>query len=135
MIELKKLDEQPFRRVMETLTRIGVYSKDKKSFLQKCFIVSFYGKDYLVNYKEVLDKEISDFDDAYVNTVALMLKRWGIAEPLNFDENTAVTLPHITVISREKANGVKLETQIKQQHLIDFITKQKVNSVEAEDSN
>lgn len=82
-VEVRLPDPQAFLKVKETLTRIGVASKNDKTLYQSCHILHKQGKYYLVHFKEMfmLDGKATDFseeDKGRRNTIANLLAEWGL---------------------------------------------------------
>ena len=87
-VTLKQPDD--FLKVRETLTRIGVASKDENRLSQSCHILHKRGKYAIVHFKELflLDGKTSMFTDedkARRNTIANLLAEWNLVELV--DEN------------------------------------------------
>lgn len=85
MIEIELADNSTFgfRKVVETLTRMGIMNDDKKVIHQSCHILHKRGHYYIAHFKEMmmLDGRPSTFDDrdrARRNRIALLLERWGM---------------------------------------------------------
>jgi hypothetical protein len=82
-VHLKNPDD--FRKIRETLTRIGVASKKDKKLYQSCHILHKKGQYAIVHFKELfaLDGKPSDFyeneqDIARRNTIANLLEQWDL---------------------------------------------------------
>lgn len=106
LVEIK-LKNDNFLVVKETLSRIGVANKDKKLF-QSCYILQKRGKYYIVHFKELflLDGKpstYSDEDKGRRNTIANLLKDWGLIEIVN-PEMTKEPLTPIQKIKIIKAS-------------------------------
>lgn len=81
-IEVTFEDPAQFLKIMETLSRIGLTSKDKKLW-QSCHILHKQGKYYIVHFKELflLDGKEADFteeDKFRRNTIASLLQDWNL---------------------------------------------------------
>ena len=79
-IQLKERDD--FLKIVETLTRIGLESKDRK-LVQTCHILHKKGKYYLCHYRELFkldgfDREITQEDVARRNGIAKLLEEWKL---------------------------------------------------------
>lgn len=79
-IELKERDD--FLKIVETLTRIGLESRDIK-LVQTCHILHKRGKYYICHYRELFkldgfDRELSEEDIARRNGIAQLLEQWGL---------------------------------------------------------
>lgn len=84
LVEIKLKRPEDFLKIKETLTRIGISSKDKKLF-QSCHIFHKKGKYYIVHFKELfkLDGKFSDIsieDLQRRNAIASLLQEWGLLE-------------------------------------------------------
>ena len=84
LVEIKLKRPEDFLKIKETLTRIGISSKDKKLF-QSCHIFHKKGRYYIVHFKELfkLDGKFSDIsieDLQRRNAIASLLQEWGLLE-------------------------------------------------------
>lgn len=82
-IEVDLTGEDDFRKVRETLTRIGVSSRKEKKLFQSCHILHKQGKYYIVHFKQMfaLDGKPSHMDDndhGRLNTIANLLEEWNL---------------------------------------------------------
>lgn len=107
-VELNKDDN--FLIIKETLTRMGIASKNEKRLTQTCHILHKRGKYAIVHFKELflLDGKPADFTDedkARRNAIVQLLEDWDlvkIVKPL--DDDTIAPLSQIKIIpSKEKA--------------------------------
>ena len=84
--------QNDFLRVIETLTRIGVSSRNEKKLVQSCHILQKKGKYYIVHFKEMflLDRRQQTnftFEDMYRrNTIARLLEEWGLVKIVDPDQ-------------------------------------------------
>ena len=90
-VEVKLKSEQDFLKVKETLTRIGVSSKQEKKLYQSCHILHKRGRYAIMHFKEMfllddLDSDISDDDIARRNTIVKLLVEWGLVEAVDAEE-------------------------------------------------
>ncbi len=88
MVEIRLKVPDDFLKVRETLTRIGVASRNEKKLYQSCHILHKQGKYYIVHFKELflLDGKHSDFsenDTQRRNRIAKLLSDWGLIEIVN----------------------------------------------------
>ena len=77
-----------FLKVRETLTRIGVASRNENKLYQSCHILHKQGRYYIVHFKELflLDGKESNFSDNDVqrrNKITKLLSDWGLVEIVN----------------------------------------------------
>lgn len=89
MIEIEPLGgSDGFRKIKETLTRMGVASRTKNVLNQSAHILHRRGKYYICHFKEMfsldgLRTDISDSDIERRNRIAKMLEDWGLIKILN----------------------------------------------------
>lgn len=82
-IEVNLESEDDFRKIRETLTRIGVSSRKEKKLFQSCHILHKQGKYYIVHFKQMfaLDGKPSNMEDndtGRLNTIANLLAEWNL---------------------------------------------------------
>lgn len=85
MVEVEPLNNDQFLIVKETLTRIGVASRDSKTLTQSCHVLHKRGRYYISHFKKLfaLDGNHSTFDvrdAARQNTIATLLETWGLVK-------------------------------------------------------
>lgn len=89
MIEIVPLGESDgFRKIKETLTRMGVASRSQKVLNQSAHILHRRGKYYICHFKEMfsldgLRTDISESDIERRNRIAKMLEDWGLIQIVN----------------------------------------------------
>ena len=88
MVEIMLSAPDDFLKVRETLTRIGVASRNEKKLYQSCHILHKQGKYYIVHFKELflLDGKHSDFSENDIqrrNRITKLLSDWGLVEVVN----------------------------------------------------
>ena len=84
LVEVRLKKPEDFLKIKETLTRIGISSKDKKLF-QSCHIFHKKGKYYIVHFKELFKIDgkpcdISIEDIQRRNAISCLLEEWGLLE-------------------------------------------------------
>lgn len=89
-VEVDLPSEDDFRKVRETLTRIGVSSRREKKLFQSCHILHKQGRYFIVHFKQMfaLDGKPSYMDDndkARLNTIANLLAEWKLVAIKNAD--------------------------------------------------
>jgi hypothetical protein len=77
-----------FLCIVETLTRIGVASRDGKTIYQSCHILHKRGRYALVHYKEMfrMDGKIDTIEKSDIerrNRIAMLLNEWGLLEVID----------------------------------------------------
>ena len=115
MLEVTLKEPDDFLKVRETLSRIGVASRKEKKLYQSCHILHKQGKYYIVHFKELfaLDGKASNFsenDKARRNTIASLLKDWGLIN-INGEVQNMSPLSQIKIISFKEKSEWTLETK------------------------
>lgn len=103
-IEIRLGDEEDFLKVKETLTRIGISSKNDNKLFQSCHILHKQGRYAIIHFKELfeLDGKKSDFSDedkGRRNSIAALLEDWGL---LKIVDRQSISCP------RAKINQIKI---------------------------
>ena len=110
MAEVFLAHPDDFLKVRETLTRIGVSSKNEKKLFQSCHILHKQGRYFIVHFKELflLDGKEANLDQNDIlrrNRIAKLLSDWNLvtlADPDGISENLA-PMTYIKVLPyREK---------------------------------
>lgn len=88
LIEVTLKSPDDFLKCKETLTRIGVASRNERKLYQSCHILHKQGRYYIVSFKELfmLDGKNSDFSDndqQRRNRITKLLSDWGLVEVVN----------------------------------------------------
>ena len=88
MVEVLLKQPDDFLKVRETLTRIGVASRNENKLYQSCHILHKQGKYYIVHFKELflLDGKNSDFSENDMqrrNRITKLLSDWGLVDVVN----------------------------------------------------
>jgi len=110
MVEVRLGQPDDFLKVRETLTRIGVASRNEQKLFQSCHILHKQGKYYIVHFKELFlldgkESNLSDNDVQRRNKITKLLSDWGLVEIVNNEitENTS-SISQIKIIPyKEKA--------------------------------
>ncbi len=111
MVEVKLRQPDDFLKVRETLTRIGVASRNDKKLFQSCHILHKQGKYYIVHFKELflLDGKDSDFSENDMqrrNRITKLLSDWGLVDVVSEDKiEDASSVSQIKILPhKEKAS-------------------------------
>ena len=115
MLEIGLKEPDDFLKVRETLSRIGVASRKERKLYQSCHILHKQGRYYIVHFKELfaLDGKktnLSENDISRRNTIANLLKDWGLVEIIGNTESVA-PLSQIKVLSFREKGEWTLETK------------------------
>tara|TARA_Y100000590_G_C15506466_1_gene933717 strand:+ start:623 stop:1027 length:405 start_codon:yes stop_codon:yes gene_type:complete len=115
MLEIGLKEPDDFLKVRETLSRIGVASRKERKLYQSCHILHKQGRYFIVHFKELfaLDGKrtnLSDNDIARRNTIANLLKDWGLINVIG-EVSEVAPLSQIKVLSFQEKNDWILETK------------------------
>ncbi len=114
-IEISLPDSESFLKIKETLTRIGILSKNDNILYQSCHILHKKGCYAILHFKElfILDGKnttLSENDLKRRNTIVQLLQDWGlltIIQP-NFDTYQQVPINQIKILSFKEKNNYQL---------------------------
>ena len=115
MLEVVLKEPDDFLKVRETLSRIGVASRKEKILYQSCHILHKQGKYFIVHFKELFaldgkNTNLSENDIARRNTIANLLKDWGLVDIIS-TLGEAAPLSQIKVLSFKEKDEWTLETK------------------------
>ena len=115
MFEVLLKEPDDFLKIRETLSRIGVASRKERKLYQSCHILHKQGRYYIVHFKELFaldgkDTNLSENDIARRNTIANLLKDWGLISVIG-EVTTVAPLSQIKVLSYREKNEWTLETK------------------------
>lgn len=102
LVEVRLPQPDNFLKIIETLTRIGVSSGEKK-LVQTCHILHKRGKYYIVHYRELFildghDRELSEDDITRRNGIVNLLAEWGLCEIVDKTKTENASLSKVKVI-------------------------------------
>ena len=85
MLEVFLRHPDDFLKVRETLTRIGVASRNSNKLYQSCHILHKQGKYFIVSFKEMFlldgkESNLTENDIQRRNRIAKLLSDWGLIE-------------------------------------------------------
>lgn len=78
-------DSDSFRKIRETLRRMGIANNKKTILYQSCHILNKRGKVYIVHFKEMLlldgrEVNITSEDIERRNDITKLLEEWGLCK-------------------------------------------------------
>lgn len=106
------LIEESFLKVAETLTRIGIASKEHNVLYQSCHILHKKGRYAIVHFKELYSLDgkyssLSDDDVSRRDSIAKLLQDWGLIKIANEKNLKQFSMRGIRVIPHgDKDNWV-----------------------------
>ncbi len=115
MLEVVLKEPDDFLKIRETLSRIGVASRKERKLYQSCHILHKQGRYFIVHFKELFaldgkQTNLSENDVARRNTIANLLKDWGLVVVIGKSEPVA-PLSQIKIISFKEKDEWILETK------------------------
>ena len=115
MLEVGLNEPDDFLKVRETLSRMGVASRKERKLYQSCHILHKQGKYFIVHFKELFaldgkDTNLSENDIARRNTIANLLKDWGLIV-VKGELGECAPLSQIKVLSFREKNEWELCTK------------------------
>ena len=115
MLEVSLKEPDDFLKVRETLSRIGVASRKERNLYQSCHILHKQGRYYIVHFKELFaldgkETNISENDIARRNSIAKLLKDWGLVDIIG-NADVVAPLSQIKIISYKEKDEWILETK------------------------
>ena len=113
MVEVMLKHPDDFLKVRETLTRIGVASRNENKLFQSCHILHKQGRYFIVHFKELflLDGKSANFtenDIARRNRIAKLVTDWGLAELVTTDLEPMSPVSQIKILPFSKKNEWEL---------------------------
>lgn len=111
-VELHQRDD--FLKIIETLTRIGILSKEQK-LIQTCHIFHKRGKYYICHFKElfkldgVIKTEITEEDIQRRNAIARLLQDWGLCKILQPEMVESFNLANIKIVPHKQKHNYILK--------------------------
>ena len=115
LLEITLQEKENFLKIAETLTRIGLETKDGK-IVQTCHILHKRGKYYITHFKEmfaldgVSKSQIIDEDIQRRNGITKLLEQWGLCEIVDKTMSEPSTLSKIKVVSFKDKNKYQLKS-------------------------
>ena len=115
MLEIGLKEPDDFLKVRETLSRIGVASRKERKLYQSCHILHKQGRYFIVHFKELFaldgkNTNLSENDIARRNTIANLLKDWGLVDIIG-EASEVAPLSQIKVLSFREKDEWTLETK------------------------
>lgn len=114
LLEVRLREKDDFLKIVETLTRIGISTRDKK-LVQTCHLFHKRGKYYICHFKELfkldgIDKsDISLEDIERRNAIAKLLQEWGLCEIININNAEPSSLNRVKIVSYSRKNQYTLK--------------------------
>lgn len=114
LLEVRLREKDDFLKIVETLTRIGISTRDKK-LVQTCHLFHKRGKYYICHFKELfkldgIDKsDISLEDIERRNAIAKLLQEWGLCEIININNAEPSSLNRVKIVPYSRKNQYTLK--------------------------
>lgn len=116
-VRIKLRNDEDFLKIKETLTRIGVSSKQENILYQSCHILHKQGEYAILHFKELfeLDGKTSNFSDEdrkRRNTIVDLLEDWELLDVIDEDKlDDFVSLGKIKILSHKDKGSWQLVTK------------------------
>ena len=112
-VEVSLVDNS-FLKIAETLTRIGIASRDHNVLFQSCHILHKKGRYAIVHFKEMYSLDgkystLSDEDISRRDSIARLLQDWGLLKIVNERNLKPFGMRGIRVISHDEKDEWSLE--------------------------
>lgn len=116
ILEIKLPNPDAFLKIRETLTRIGVASKQEKTLWQSVHILHKRGNYYLLHFKEFFgmdnrDTDISVEDIRRRNTIAKLLEQWGLCSIVADADLMTTNMNNIKIVPFKEKSEWQLKTK------------------------
>lgn len=114
LLEVRLREKDDFLKIVETLTRIGISTRDKK-LVQTCHLFHKRGKYYICHFKELfkldgVDKsDISAEDIERRNAIAKLLEEWGLCEILQKEKAEPSSLNRVKIVPYSRKRDYTLK--------------------------
>lgn len=114
LLEVTLRQREDFLKIIETLTRIGILSKDDH-LVQTCHILHKRGKYYICHFKELFNldgvrkSEIVEEDIQRRNAIAKMLNQWGLCDIVDASRAEPSSMNSIKVVPHSKKKDYVLK--------------------------
>jgi hypothetical protein len=116
ILEIRLPNPDAFLKIRETLTRIGVASKQDNTLWQSVHILHKRGNYYLLHFKEFfgLDNRETDItveDIRRRNTIAKLLEQWGLCQIVSKEELITTNMNNIKIVPHKEKDKWQLKTK------------------------
>lgn len=104
LLEIKLREPEDFLKIVETLTRIGIVTRDMR-LIQSCHILHKQNRYFIVHFKELfkLDgvekTDILDADVERRNAIAKLLQEWKLCEIIDVGKASPSSMSKVKVVS------------------------------------
>lgn len=101
-VEIRLGEEEDFLLIVETLSRIGIASNEKKTLTQSCHLLHKRGRYAIVHFLEMMELDgrktnFNDEDRARRNLIAHLLQDWELCKIVD-EEKYKTPMAHISKV-------------------------------------
>ena len=114
-VEVELPTQDSFLKVKETLTRIGISSRNEKQLYQSCHILHKQGRYAILHFKEMCNLDgkhntLTEEDIARRNTIVNLLEEWELVKIVDPSKSAdpVASLNQIKIISFKEKNDWEL---------------------------
>ena len=116
ILEIKLPNPDAFLKIRETLTRIGVASKQDNTLWQSVHILHKRGSYYLLHFKEFFGLDNREIDITVEdirrrNTIAKLLEQWGLCQIVTKEELITTNMNNIKIVPYKEKDKWQLKTK------------------------
>lgn len=103
MVEVRLTSDSAFRKIRESLTRMGVSHPGENILWQSCHILHKSGRYFICHFKELIrldgnDSEILEEDIMRRNLIVRMLRDWGLLEVVDESKLVPMGAPRLVKV-------------------------------------
>ena len=115
LLEITLPERDNFLKIIETLTRIGLETKDQK-LVQTCHILHKRGKYYITHFKELFELDgvqkspITEEDIMRRNAIAKLLAEWNLCEIVDKTKVEPSNMNKIKVVPHSQKKNYELKS-------------------------
>lgn len=113
LLEIHLIEDDNFLKIKETLTRIGVVSRDNK-LTQTCHILHKRGKYYVCHFRELFkldgfERDITEDDLMRRNAIAKLLEEWNLCKIVNTAKSEPSSMKRVKVVPHKEKHLYELK--------------------------
>lgn len=116
-LEITLMKDDDFLKIRETLTRIGVASKQTRKLYQSCHILHKQGRFFIVHFKELFalsgkQTDLVDNDLERRNTIGKLLEDWNLLKIVDRSHlDNLAPMTQIKVLSHKEKSDWTLQAK------------------------
>lgn len=113
LLEIDLIQDDNFLKIKETLTRIGVVSRENK-LTQTCHILHKRGKYYVCHFRELFkldgfERDITEDDLMRRNAIAKLLEEWNLCKIVDVSKSEPSSMKRVKVVPHKEKQMYELK--------------------------